>query len=84
MSPAARYDGVADWYDEAFSTYGSEEGTAGRLADRLGPGRGRPLLDVACGTGLHFSLVERRGWRVVGVDLSADQLRLAHQRRASV
>jgi SAM-dependent methyltransferase len=84
MSPVARYDGVADWYDEAFSSYGTEDGTAGRLADRLGAGRGRRLLDVACGTGLHFGLVERRGWRVVGVDLSADQLRLAQQRCASV
>jgi SAM-dependent methyltransferase len=84
MGPVARYDGVADWYDETFSSYGSEDGAAGRLADRLGAGTGRTLLDVACGTGLHFGLVERRGWRVVGVDLSADQLRLARQRASVV
>lgn len=50
------------------------------MAALLGPGGGRALLDVACGTGLHFDKVEQQGWRVVGIDLSADQLRVARRR----
>jgi SAM-dependent methyltransferase len=80
----ARYDGIAEWYDDAFSANASESGTAGLLANRLGDGRGQALLDVACGTGLHFELVQQRGWRVLGVDLSADQLRLARGRCPTV
>jgi 2-polyprenyl-3-methyl-5-hydroxy-6-metoxy-1,4-benzoquinol methylase len=37
-------------------------------------------LDVGCGTGLHFGAVAARGYTVVGVDLSADQLRIAASR----
>ena len=34
-------------------------------------------LDAGCGTGLQREVAERRGYSVVGVDYSADQLRLA-------
>jgi SAM-dependent methyltransferase len=37
-------------------------------------------LDVGCGTGLHLGAVAARGYAVVGVDLSADQLRIAASR----
>lgn len=84
MVPVARYDGIADWYDETFSAYASPDGSAGLLAELLGEGGGRRLLDVACGTGLHFGGVHRQGWQVVGVDLSADQLRLARGRCPAV
>jgi SAM-dependent methyltransferase len=83
LTPFARYDGIAEWYDDTFQANASEVGTAGLLAERLGRGRGR-LLDVGCGTGLHFRVVQERGWTVLGVDLSADQLRLAWQRCSSV
>lgn len=80
----ARYDGHADWYDTTFRRYG--DGSAGLLAELLGPADpGDPLcLDVGCGTGLHFAAVEARGHTVVGVDLSADQLRVAAARNPRV
>jgi SAM-dependent methyltransferase len=79
----ARYDGLADWYDREFAT--SElavipRETALRL---LGDGPGR-LLDVGCGTGAHTSVFAERGWSVVGVDESEDQLSLARERGVEV
>ncbi|GAA2374449.1 class I SAM-dependent methyltransferase [Dactylosporangium salmoneum] len=78
----ARYDGHADWYDATFHRYGAPTGSAGLLAELLGPPApdDPACLDVGCGTGLHFAAVRARGHRVVGVDLSADQLRLAAAR----
>lgn len=73
----ARYDGHADWYDEAFDVYREDVDV---LRELLGPGEGRVCLDVACGTGRYAATITDAGYRVVGVDVSADQLRLAAQR----
>jgi SAM-dependent methyltransferase len=73
----ARYDGHADWYDERF-VVGSEPHQTG-LLELLGPGSG-PCLDIGCGTGRNFETIRTSGRSVVGVDLSADQLRLARTR----
>jgi SAM-dependent methyltransferase len=80
VEPArARYDGHSEWYDETFGAFSYEEETA-FLRERLGAGRGAICLDVACGTGLHSRTVADAGYRAVGFDISADQLRLASSR----
>src|SRR6266516_3382040 len=73
----ARYDGLADWYDARFVT-GAEPHQPG-LLDLLGPGSGR-CLDIGCGTGRNFETIRGSGRTVVGLDVSADQLRLARTR----
>jgi ubiquinone/menaquinone biosynthesis C-methylase UbiE len=77
MTVRARYDGIADWYDEnvAWSTAAATP----LLMCLVGAGRGR-CLDVGCGTGVHLVSLADAGWSVVGVDASADQLRVARQR----
>jgi SAM-dependent methyltransferase len=80
MAPA-RYDGHADWYDESIAAYSA---TATPLLLRLvgiGPGK---CLDVGCGTGTHLAALADAGWSVVGVDASADQLRVARRRPGSL
>ena len=75
----ARYDGLAEWYDRTFATGELAmlpRETARRL---LGDGPGQ-LLDVGCGTGAHTQAFAERGWSVVGVDISEDQLALARER----
>ena len=44
------------------------------IAARAGDGAGRQAIDLACGTGFVTASLARRGWRVVGVDLSDPML----------
>jgi SAM-dependent methyltransferase len=79
---AARYDGHADWYDATFGFLGAETGSGGLLGRLLGPADqdGQVCLDVGCGTGLHFRAVQELSYTVIGVDVSADQRRVAASR----
>jgi SAM-dependent methyltransferase len=74
-----RYDGHAEWYDETFSARLNEEEES-FLRDCLGTGDGEICLDVACGTGRYGRLLADAGYRAVGFDISADQLRFARRR----
>ncbi|HKN97635.1 MAG TPA: class I SAM-dependent methyltransferase [Pseudonocardiaceae bacterium] len=80
----AWYDGHADWYDTTFRHFADDSATL--LAELLGPpDPADPLcVDVGCGTGLHTAAVLARGHTVLGVDLSADQLRVASARNPRV
>lgn len=44
------------------------------IEDSLGVARGAMILDMACGTGRHAIELTRRGYRVVGLDLSLAML----------
>lgn len=72
----ARYDGIADWYDAQLADAPHRREI---LLAHLGPGRGL-CLDVGCGTGRDLEAIASTGRTPVGVELSADQLRLAAQR----
>ncbi len=78
-----RYDGVSEWYDARFAGYGDLSdslSSSSELIRLLGPGGG-PCLDVACGGGLHHPAVASTGRQpIIGIDLSMDQLRVAHSR----
>lgn len=76
-STTARYDGLADWYDARYVS-GAEPHQPG-LLELLGPGSG-PCLDIGCGTGRNFETIRASGRSVVGLDFSADQLRVARSR----
>lgn len=79
----ARYDGLADWYEQEFRDArlaDDLEKTAVRLLG-VGPGR---LLDVGCGTGVFTATLAQHGWTVLGVDVSEDMLRLARERNLEV
>jgi len=75
----ADYEGHAEFYDGFFSWYlDGPESPGADLARLLGPTSGSGwVLDVCCGTGLSGGAAAAAGWRVGGVDVSADQLRLA-------
>ncbi|MEW1808331.1 class I SAM-dependent methyltransferase [Pseudarthrobacter sp. NPDC080039] len=49
----------------------------------LAPGAGQQVLDIGCGTGLNFSLLQERigaSGTIVGIDRSAEMLRQARRR----
>jgi SAM-dependent methyltransferase len=54
--------------------------------DRLLLGEGDTVLDVACGTGINFPMLEERigpGGTVIGIDVSPDMLAEARERTAA-
>jgi SAM-dependent methyltransferase len=79
MTSPPRYDGLADRYDREIGGLEVTTTAIDALGRLVGPGPG-VCLDLGCGTGVAIPELLGRGWRVVGVDLSGDQLRLARQR----
>jgi SAM-dependent methyltransferase len=85
MGEASATEIPQDWYRSAFPP---EETLKRPWADRtgaevdralamLGAKGGERVLDLACGTGRHAHELARRGFEVVGVDISADLLAIA-------
>lgn len=77
MTVRARYDGYAEWYDEW--NLPNAERNAAELQELLGPGDGL-CLDLGCGAGHYFGAIAATGRTVLGLDYSADQLRIALNR----
>ncbi|HEU5215515.1 MAG TPA: class I SAM-dependent methyltransferase, partial [Gaiellaceae bacterium] len=75
----ARYDGIADWYDNEFQPAPLESETWEVLVRLLGEPDGS-LLDVGCGTGSYTAALAELGWDATGVDISEDMLRRANAR----
>src|SRR3954447_1711460 len=85
MGEASASEIPQDWYRSAFPP---EETLKRPWADRtgaevdralamLGAQGGERVLDMACGTGRHSHELARRGFEVVGVDISPDLLAIA-------
>lgn len=76
----ARYDGLADWYDEQLESAPHRHAV---LRAHLPSGSG-PCLDIGSGTGRDLAVIAEFGWTPIGLELSADQLRLARHRSSSL
>jgi SAM-dependent methyltransferase len=84
---------MTHWYETLFAnfgkTYDKECFTQGTLGEvdfverELGGDRSQRILDIACGTGRHAIELTKRGYPVVGFDLSEGQLRLAREKAAA-
>ncbi len=81
----ARYDAIAERYVALVASHSIPHDTAiPALLDLLGPVAGRPVLDLACGTGQLSRALAAAGAQVVGIDLSAGLLHHAwEQERAA-
>jgi ubiquinone/menaquinone biosynthesis C-methylase UbiE len=76
MKSSARYDAIAEFYEQfAHDTYSDPPMAA--LLQLIGDITGLRLLDLACGHGRLSRELARRGGHIVGVDISAALLNLA-------
>lgn len=81
---------MKQWYEELFENYGRKydsesftQGTIGEcdfLEKEIAHNRATRILDIGCGTGRHSIELARRGYSVVGVDLSDSQLHRAKEK----
>lgn len=76
----------SDWYRSGFPPITAAmpwadrtEAEVDRAIMMLRPEGGERLLDLACGIGRHSLELRRRGFEVVGVDISADLLEMAER-----
>ena len=80
------FEAVADHLGPAYLrysfTYGTEQEVA-FLVEALGLSEGMRVLDVGCGPGRHALALARRGFTVVGLDISATFVGLATQAAAA-
>jgi ubiquinone/menaquinone biosynthesis C-methylase UbiE len=80
---AEQYGRAAPGYDRHMRRFAPWQGKA---VDRLDLRPGNAVVDVACGTGLNFPLLQARvgaGGRILGIDLSSDMIAIARERVAS-
>lgn len=81
---------MKQWYEELFENYGMgydnegfTQGTIGEcdfIEKEIAHNRERKILDIGCGTGRHAIELARRGYEVVGIDLSDSLLKRAREK----
>ena len=75
------YDTYAPAYEDFNRGYMYERWTGRLLEVALEAGlKGDRLLDIACGTGLSFVTMLKRGWKVTGCDISPAMLEIAKEK----
>jgi SAM-dependent methyltransferase len=76
----------ADAYDMLYydKNYHAECDLIERIFQIYGEGPISSILDLGCGTGNHSILLAQRGYRIVGVDHSADMLTHARKKAATL
>ena len=76
---AASYDDLEPWYEHLYEVL--HDLVRAELAPSAGSQRPR-ALDAGCGTGFQTAILQEVGYETLGVDLSAELLRLARRRCA--
>jgi 2-polyprenyl-3-methyl-5-hydroxy-6-metoxy-1,4-benzoquinol methylase len=83
---------MKQWYEELFENYGKKydnecftQGTVGEcdfIEKEIGYNKTIKIIDIGCGTGRHTIELTKRGYKVVGIDLSESQLKRAREKAA--
>ena len=81
---------MKQWYEELFENYGDKYeaenfvgGTIGEcdfIDSEIEENKALRLLDVGCGTGRHSIELAKRGYSVIGIDLSHSLLTKAREK----
>lgn len=73
------YGAFASVYDSLMDDIPYRE-YADLIVRKAGPGAGRKLLDIGCGTGVLSALLAQEGFSVTGIDASPEMLSVARER----
>jgi SAM-dependent methyltransferase len=83
---------MKQWYEQLFENYGNKydtepftQGTLGEcdfLEKELSYDKSKKILDIGCGTSRHAIELTKRGYKVIGVDLSENMLEKAREKAA--
>ena len=77
----------AQYYDEIYESiekdYAAEAKRAYRFIQKYKQAKGKSLLDVACGTGFHDSLLSKN-YQVEGIDLDREMLKVAQKKHPAI
>ena len=81
---------MKQWYEKLFENYGLKydnenftQGTAGEcdfIESEIEYNKQVRILDIGCGTGRHAIELVKRGYKVIGIDLSESQLKRAKEK----
>ncbi|MDJ0536782.1 MAG: class I SAM-dependent methyltransferase [Xenococcaceae cyanobacterium MO_207.B15] len=81
---------MKQWYEELFENYGMKydrenfvQGTIGEcdfIEKEINYNKTTRILDIGCGTGRHTIELSKRGYTVIGIDLSESQLKRAKEK----
>ncbi len=81
---------MKQWYEELFENYGMKydnenftQGTIGEcdfIEKEIAYNKETKILDIGCGTGRHSIELSKRGYNVVGIDLSESLLKWAKEK----
>jgi len=77
------FDNIANHYDKWFETplgkkvYLSEKRAIENLIDNV---EGKTALDLGIGTGLFTQILKEKGYRVIGIDISDEMLKIARKK----
>jgi len=84
---------MKQWYEQLFENYGNKydsepftQGTLGEcdfLEKEIDKDASKKILDIGCGTGRHTIELTKRGYNVVGVDLSENMLQKAREKASA-
>ena len=72
--PGLVFDKMGEYWDILTNTHPTEKEV--NLIEKVLDNNG-PVLDLCCGTGRHGVLLVKKGWQIIGADLSKNLLRIA-------